>query len=138
MVVVHAPGGTGKTALVREAGHWWTRTGMFPDGAVFVSVEGNPSPQRLVGLVGEALEGPDFYQREDPAAWIEQQLAQRRMLLVWDNYESVLPAFNAGQPTPPEFAELARRWTSGQTRLLVTCRDAEVGSGRAAPFRWAS
>jgi hypothetical protein len=60
VVVIHAPGGMGKTSLSREAAWWWTRTGMFPDGAVFVSLEGNPSPDRVVSLVGEALEGLDF------------------------------------------------------------------------------
>lgn len=126
-VVVHAPGGMGKTALAREAAHWWVRTGLFPDGAVFVSLEGNPSPDRLVSLVGEALAGIDFHAKSDSAAWLEDQLARGRMLLVWDNYESVLPAFNAGRPVPPEFAELAQRWTGGGSRLLVTCRSAEVG-----------
>lgn len=132
-VVVHAPGGMGKTALAREAAHWWTRTGMFPDGAMFVSLEGNPSPERVVALVGDALEGPEFHKRKDPAAWIEDQLAQCRMLLVWDNYESVLPAWNEGRPALKEFADLARRWTAGGSRLLVTCRDREVGL-EAWPF----
>lgn len=126
-VVVHAPGGIGKTALAREAAHWWVRTGLFPDGAVFVSLEGNPSPDRLVSQVGEALAGIDFHAKKDAAVWLEDQLGRRRMLLVWDNYESVLPAFNAGSSTPPEFADLARKWTSGGSRLLVTCRSAEVG-----------
>ena len=31
-VVIHAPGGMGKTALAREAAEWWTRTRLFPDG----------------------------------------------------------------------------------------------------------
>ncbi|NQT13535.1 MAG: CHAT domain-containing protein, partial [Planctomycetes bacterium] len=112
-VVIHAPGGMGKTALVREAAHWWGRTGLFPDGAVFVSLEGLASPDRVVGSVGEALEGVEFHNREDPRAWIEDQLTRRRMLIVWDNYESVLPAFNGGRPAPPEFAQLARAWTAG-------------------------
>ncbi len=133
VVVVYAPGGMGKTALAREAGRWWLRTGMFPDGAVFVSLEGNPSPERLVGLVGEALEGVEFHQRKNAATWLERQLTERRMLIVWDNFESVLPAFNAGRPMPPEFADLARRWTRGASRVLITCRDDQVGFD-ARPF----
>jgi tetratricopeptide (TPR) repeat protein len=133
-VVVHAPGGMGKTALAREAAQWWVRTGFFPDGAVFVSLEGNPSPERLIALVGEALAGIEFHREKDSAAWLEGELGRRRLLLIWDSYESVLPAFNAGRPTPPEFAELARKWTAGGSRLLVTCRSAEVGF-EAQPFR---
>jgi hypothetical protein len=90
------------------------------------------TPWELI-RVGEALEGVDFHQRKDPRAWIENQLARRRMLIVWDNYESVLPAFNAGRPAPPEFAQLAPSWTAGGSRLLITCRDAEVGFD-ARPF----
>jgi len=132
-VVVHAPGGMGKTALAREAAQWWVRTGFFFDGAVFVSLEGNPSPERLAALVGEALAGIEFHQKKEGASWLEDQLQRRRLLLVWDNYESVLTAFNAGRPAPPGFAELARRWTAGGSRLLVTCRSAEVGF-EARPF----
>jgi hypothetical protein len=132
-VVIHAPGGMGKTALAREAALWWTRAGMFPDGAVFVSLEGNPSPDRLIVEVGQALEDVGFHRRDNKRNLLADQLAHRRMLIVWDNYESVLPAFNAGQPTPPEFAELAGEWTRGNTRLLVTCRDKQVGFP-AKPF----
>ncbi len=88
---------------------------------------GQPSPERLVALVGEALEGVEFHQRKNAAAWLERQLTDRRMLVVWDNFESVLPAFNAGRPMPPEYADLARRWTRGASRVLITCRDAAVG-----------
>jgi len=131
-VVIHAPGGMGKTALAREAALWWTRTGMFPDGAAFLSLEGNPSPERLVSQLGEALDGLEFHKRPDPRQWLEGELARRRMLVVWDNYESVLPAFS-GRPTPPDFGYLARDWTRGESRLLVTCRDPEIGF-EAQPF----
>ncbi|MFC1824667.1 tetratricopeptide repeat protein [Thermodesulfobacteriota bacterium] len=136
IVVVHAPGGMGKTALSREAALWWTRTGMFPDGAVFVSLEGALSPQTVVSKVGEALEGIEFHRRKDPEKWLEEQLSKRRMLIVWDNYESVLPAFNSGRPTPPAFAELADKWSAGKSRLLVTSRDAQVGLTASGTPAW--
>jgi tetratricopeptide (TPR) repeat protein len=132
-VVLHGTGGIGKTGLAREAALWWTRTGMFPDGAVFVSFEDAPSPEAVIARVGEALEGVDFHKRKKPAAWLARELGKRRRLLVWDNYESVLPAFRGGEATPPELAELARTWTAGKTRLLVTCRDSETGL-EAWPF----
>ena len=125
VTVLAAPGGTGKTALAREAAHWWTRTGWF-EAALFVSFEGRPSPEKVVTEVGLALEGQDFYKQEDPAGWVAQQLAQRRLLLVWDNFESVLPPFQNGEPMPPELAELAKRWTAGGARILVTSRSPEV------------
>lgn len=125
-VVLHAHGGTGKTALAREAAAWWVRTGFF-DGAIFVSFEGGPSAEAVIQQVGEALDGLDFHQRKDGATWLAEQLDQRRLLIVWDNYESVLPAFTGGRQTPAELRELAARWTRGNTRVLATCRDGETG-----------
>lgn len=134
VVVVHAPGGAGKTALAREAAHWWTRTGLFPDGAVFVSFEGAPDPEAVISQVGQALESEKFLQRKDPRKGLAGLLARKRVLVVWDNYESVLPAFQGGEPTPPEFAALAREWTAEGSRLLITSRDGEVGIDGACPF----
>ena len=114
-VVLHAPGGMGKTTISREAAHWWRRSGMFPDGAIFVSLEGNPSIDRLITETGVALEGHDFYKRPESERreWIADQLADRRLLLVWDNFESVLPAFQSGGAG------------------LQTCRKQRGGRGRA-------
>jgi tetratricopeptide (TPR) repeat protein len=74
------------------------------------------------------LEGEKFRQRKSPEKWLEEQLRKRKLLLVWDNFESVLPAFNGGVPLDPGFAALAEAWTrSGASRILVTSRDDEVG-----------
>jgi hypothetical protein len=102
-VVIHAPGGMGKTTISREAAHWWLRSGLFPDGAIFVSFEENLTVARLIEQTGAALEGHDFFKRPESerADWIAEQLADRRLLLVWDNFESVLPAFqqrDQGEP----------------------------------------
>lgn len=122
VVLVHGPGGMGKTALAAEAARWWTRTGLFPDGAVFVSFEGAPDAEAVVSQVGEALDGLEFHSRKDPGRRLAQLLKTRRALIVWDNYESVLPAFNGGRAEPPALAELARTWVAGGSRVLVTCR----------------
>ncbi len=51
-IVLHAMGGMGKTALATEAAKWWTRSGLFRDGACFVSFEGCTSADRVVQLLG--------------------------------------------------------------------------------------
>jgi tetratricopeptide (TPR) repeat protein len=101
VVVVHAPGGMGKTTIAREAASWWIRAGLFPDGAIFVSLEGNRSPEWLITQCGLALEGHDFYKRDDAdkRQFLADEFAKRRLLIVWDNFESVLPAFQT-EPTP--------------------------------------
>ena len=69
-VLLHAGGGMSKTALAREAVHWWRRTGRF-DLALFHSLE--------LAAGAEAV----------------ASFQPHRVLLVWDNFESVLPAWSA-------------------------------------------
>jgi hypothetical protein len=97
-LVLHAMGGMGKTALATEAAHWWTRSGLFRDGACFISFEQFASAERVVQVLGGYCEGPRFDQL--PAAEQRrravERFQQRDLLLVWDNFESALPQFNEG------------------------------------------
>ncbi len=143
-IVLHAMGGMGKTTLATEAAHWWTRSGLFRDGACFLSFEQFMSADRAVQVLGTYLAGPKFEQL--PA--VEQRrraielFRQKDVLLVWDNYESVLPQWNdgaAGLSSPytdderHRLAELFRDLTTGPNRpgsggcLLVTCRPGDTG-----------
>jgi len=138
-VLLHAMGGMGKTALAREAALWWTLTGLFPDGACFLSFEQGAGADVIVRVLGTSLEGTAF--EALPAA--EQQrrarqlFDQRRILLVWDSFESVLPAFQPGGGAALYSAEergrifdLFRDLTEnarGEGRLLITCRPEESG-----------
>lgn len=143
-VVVSGMGGMGKTALAREAAAWWLRTGRF-ERAVFISFEGKAGAERAVQLIGQAVEGDDFSRRSgdprDPQG--QRQTAVRRfheerLLVVWDNFESTLPAFQEGEAdglmgfSPEERADLQalyRELVEGkpQGRLLVTCRPQTTG-----------
>ncbi len=137
-VLLAGMGGMGKTALAREAAHWWLRTGRF-ERAVFCSFENKPGVERALQLLGEAFDGTEFHAL--PAAEQRKRAVQlfreKAVLLVWDNFESVLPAFqhNEGElnayPTEQYaavqalYAELSAGKPLG--RLLVTCRPAESG-----------
>ncbi len=138
--VLHAMGGMGKTALATEAADWWTRSGLFRDGACFVSFEQFTNAERVVQVLGAYCEGPRFDQL--PASEQRRRAVElfheRELLLVWDNYESVLPQFNAGAgPGGSPYTDEERRrlgdlfhdLTSGdgKGRLLVTCRPGDTG-----------
>lgn len=140
-VLLHAMGGMGKTSLAREAAYWWTRTGLFPDGACFVSFEQGAGADHVALVLGTYLEGAAF--ESLPAAEQRKRARElfdeRRVLMVWDNFESVLPAFQPradggavlySDEERGRIVELYRDWTeseSGYGRLLVTCRPAEAG-----------
>lgn len=147
-IVLHAMGGMGKTTLAAEAAQWWTRSGLFRDGACFVSFERTlMNAERVVTVLGEYYEGPKFHQRpatEQRRRAIEV-FRERAVLMVWDNFESALPAFHGDQTahdTPytddvrQELAELFRDLTTGPGRgcVLVTCRPSETGLPGARKF----
>ncbi len=102
-VLIHAFGGMGKTALTREAAHWWVRTGRF-EHAIFHSFEQGAGAEAVVRLIGESLGGEGFLHLSPDAQWARavRLFRESLTLLVWDNYESVLPAFSrpAGSVAP--------------------------------------
>jgi len=138
-IVLHAMGGMGKTALATEAAQWWTRSGLFRDGACFLSFEQFASADRAVQVLGTYLAGQNFEQL--PAVEQRRQaielFQQKEVLMVWDNFESALPQFNDGAAahgspyTDDErhlLAELFRELTTGPGKgcLLVTCRPGDT------------
>jgi tetratricopeptide (TPR) repeat protein len=147
-LVLHAMGGMGKTTLATEAAQWWARSGLFRDGACFVSFEQFTSADRVVSVLGEYCEGPKFHQR--PAAEQRRRAVEffreRAVLMVWDNYESALPQFNDGAAahgspyTDDErrrLADLFHDLTGGPGKgcVLVTCRPGDTGLPGARRFK---
>ena len=144
-IVLHAMGGMGKTALATEAADWWTRSGLFRDGACFVSFEQFTSAERVVQVLGCYVVGEKFNQfpaSEQRKRAIEI-MRQRNVLLVWDNYESSLPQFNDvgtvhGSPYTDEercrLTDLFLDLTTGPGKgaVLVTCRPGDTGLGSHA------
>jgi tetratricopeptide (TPR) repeat protein len=140
-VVLHAMGGMGKTSLAREAAFWGSRTGMFPDGACFVSFEQAGGAERAVQVIGAYFEGAEFEKRqaEEQRQRARELFQTKRVLVVWDNFESVLPAFQEGEDVMPypdeereEVYKLFCSWVAdekGLGRLLVTCRPEETALG---------
>ena len=102
-ILLHAMGGMGKTALAREAGDWLTRTGLFPDGACFLSFEQPVTAERIAQVLGSYLEGHGFeaLSQDEQLERARQLFQEQDVLMVWDNFESLLDTFdNAAQGLP--------------------------------------
>ena len=83
------PGGIGKTRLaLRVAGRL---AGAFPDGVAFVPLASLVDPDHVVGMLAATL-GVKETGVTPLAQSIVQHLRHRRMLIVLDNYEHLLPA----------------------------------------------
>jgi tetratricopeptide (TPR) repeat protein len=152
VVVVHGPGGTGKTELAKAFGRWLRDTGGLdhPNGVIFHSFEPGVATFGLDGVVnavGLQLFGSEFAQlsAEDRRAAVMGALRDYRLLLIWDNFESVHTMTDPGQATPPldEYgrnqlrgflAELAR--PGGKSAVIVTSRTQEpwLGEVRRIPL----
>ncbi|MGW2283861.1 tetratricopeptide repeat protein [Streptomyces phaeochromogenes] len=144
VVVLHGPGGTGKTELAKAFGRWWRGTGALDDvrGVIWHSFEPGVASFGLDGVinsVGLGLFGAQFalLDRAQRQSVVEEVLTTRRLLLLWDNFESVhtLPdPTHATQPlTEPEREELRgfldRIAAKGKSAIIVTSRTPETWLG---------
>lgn len=143
VVVVHGPGGAGKTELAKAFARWWRDSGGLDhkDWVFFHSFEpGLPSfgLDGVVNALGLDLFGPDFIGRTENAAHrrkvILDALREHRMLLIWDNFESVRSMPDLTGATPPLDAagcEEMRAFLAalaapgGRSALIVTSRTTE-------------
>ncbi|HEX3556602.1 MAG TPA: CHAT domain-containing protein [Thermoanaerobaculia bacterium] len=134
-LTVLGEGGQGKTALAVECARWLLDLRRF-ERVAFATVEDLPGARLLLERLGRQLvpgysvakeEGIGTPQEQLRRARlpVEEKLAERRVLLVIDNLESILPA--PSQPAAPGLDEvlglldgLAR---IGKTRLLLTSRE---------------
>lgn len=144
-IVVSGMGGMGKTCLAQEIAKWGLQTGRFEE-AVFLGLTVAPGVQSLVTGLGHAVGGLRFGSLSE--ARQEEQVVEifrtRRILVVWDNFESTLPAFQKasgplntfGPAQRRRLVALFRKMTQGNPagRLLVTCRSPETGLPEIGKF----
>jgi len=145
VVVLAGPGGTGKTELAKGFARWWRDTGGVDDPRLVLwhSFEPGVATFGLDGVItglGLAVFGADFALL-DPQLRLDQVkrlLAELRVLLVWDNFESVRELPDPAGATPPldeagcaalrEFLE----WVRDHSRsvVLITSRAQEGWLGQ--------
>src|SRR6266571_2871816 len=138
LVIIHGFGGVGKTALVREAADWLTRTGMYT-GACFVSFEHGGDAATLLSALGSYLGVYDgHYNPNDKTAALARlkpALKEKPTLVIADNLESILP----GGEAPVEAAVRTKLWdvllepAQLGAGVLLTTRDTNFGDGRLSP-----
>ncbi|HVT14706.1 MAG TPA: tetratricopeptide repeat protein [Thermoanaerobaculia bacterium] len=135
-LAVLGEGGQGKTALVAECARWLLDLRRF-ESVAFASVEDLPGPRLLLQRLGwQLVPGYSVAQEEGTGTAeerlararlpVERMLAERRVLLVVDDLESVLaaPDRQVQVGLDETFALLAGLAQRGATRLLLTSREA--------------
>src|SRR6185437_797855 len=146
VVVLTGPGGTGKTEVARGFARWWRDTRGVDDPRLVLwhSFEPGVASFGLDGVIagaGLAVFGPDFA-RLDQAGRLEAVrglLGRFRVLLVWDNFETVREMPDPGGVTPPldqaGRAELRAfvDWVRDRSRsaVIITSRAGEDWLGPA-------
>ena len=140
VIVLSGAGGTGKTELAKGFARWWRDTGGVDDRRLVFWHSFEPGVaafglEEVITRIGLSVFGQDFA-RLDAAGRLDavrQLLGQVRVLLVWDNFETVREMPDPAGATPPldEDGCAAIRdftgWVRDHSRstLLVTSRAQE-------------
>jgi tetratricopeptide (TPR) repeat protein len=143
VVVLHGQAGTGKTELAKAFGRWWRDTGGVdrPDWVIAHSFEPGAASSGLDVIVADiALHvwGPPSAKLDNGAraTAVEQALAENRMLLIWENFETVhsMPDVTGATPMADatqrgEFRAFVDRLAGGRSTLVITSRASEEWLG---------
>jgi tetratricopeptide (TPR) repeat protein len=145
VVVLTGPGGTGKTELAKGFARWWRDTGGVDDPQLVFwhSFEPGVASFGLDGVItsiGLAVFGTDFalLDPEQRLAQVKGLLGQLRVLLLWDNFETVREMPDPTGATPPldapgctelrEFLTWVRDYSA--SAVIVTSRALEGWLGQ--------
>lgn len=144
VVILHGAGGVGKTELAKAFGRWWRDTGGVeqPDWVIWHSFEPGVASFGLDGVlsaIGMRVFESDFARlpNAERRTVIEDLLATRRLMLIWDNFESVHSMPAPGSATPVLGADARAELTNfldgvtrgGRSAVIITSRGPEKWLG---------
>jgi predicted ATPase/DNA-binding SARP family transcriptional activator len=130
LVTITGAGGIGKTRLALEAAHSVIRS--FPDGVYFVSLASLVDQEQLLPAVAENV-GLRFHQNLPEKQQLFDYLREKRMLLVLDNIEHLLPSAARVVAEILERALSVKIIITSRQRLNLTNEAMYVLSGMAFP-----
>ena len=146
VVLTHGIGGSGKTELAKAFARWWSASGglTHPDLVFFHSFEPGQPNFGLDGVlksIGFRVRGVDFVREyptfEERRDGILRLMTEHRMLLVWDNFETVHEMPDAlGITKPLEATErdgivqfLNKVRSRSSSAVIITSRSSEPWLG---------
>ena len=131
-ILVQGLGGVGKTTLARGFLRWLDETGGL-DAALWFDFRDIHSAEYLLNRTGEAFYGGDFGAQRNKIDLLVDALRERRVLMVWDNFESA--AENLPSKDHGELARFLDAISGTRGKVIMTSRSQEEWLGQSRRFQ---